>query len=117
MKVSIIIPTHNRLEKLRETVERLRGQDFPTEDYEIVIVDDGSNPPVTFEKDFTVSPKVMIFRLEGEERSVARNTGAGEATGELLIFVDDDISTEKDFVASHWQAHQEFSDVKAFWKI
>jgi glycosyltransferase involved in cell wall biosynthesis len=57
MKVSIIIPTHNRLEKLRETVEYLRLQDFPTTDYEIVVVDDGSNPPVTFEKYFTFMPQ------------------------------------------------------------
>jgi GT2 family glycosyltransferase len=110
MKVSIVIPTHNRLEKLRETVEKLRLQDFSTEDYEIVVVDDGSNPPVTFEKEFTVAPNVTIIRMEGEERSVARNTGAREAHGELLIFIDDDISTQKDFVEKHWQTHQEFSD-------
>lgn len=117
MKVSIIIPTHNRLEKLRETVEKLREQDFPTEDFEIIVVDDGSNPPVTFEKDFTVSPEVKIVRLEGEERSVARNTGAREAGGELLIFVDDDISVKKDFVEKHWQAHQEFSEALAIGEI
>jgi glycosyltransferase involved in cell wall biosynthesis len=117
MKVSIIIPTHNRLEKLRQTVEKLRSQDFPNEDYEIVVVDDGSDPPITFEKDFTVSPKVSIVRLEGEERSVARNTGGRQAMGELLIFVDDDISTEKDFVEAHWQAHQEFPEALAIGEI
>ncbi|HRH41380.1 MAG TPA: glycosyltransferase [Pyrinomonadaceae bacterium] len=117
MKVSIIIPTHNRLEKLRETVEYLRLQDFPTTDYEIVVVDDGSNPPVTFEKEFTVLPNVRIVRLEGEERSVARNSGAREANGELLIFVDDDITTKEDFVENHWQIHQEFTNALAIGEI
>ncbi|MBX7174987.1 MAG: glycosyltransferase [Pyrinomonadaceae bacterium] len=117
MKVSIIIPTHNRLEKLRETAEKLRLQDFSVADYEIVVVDDGSNPPVTFEKDFMVSPNVRIIRLEGEERSVARNTGAREAKGELLIFVDDDITTKPDFVKNHWQAHQEFVNALAIGEI
>jgi glycosyltransferase involved in cell wall biosynthesis len=117
MKVSIVIPTHNRLEKLRETVEKLRGQDFPSEDYEIVVVDDGSNPPVAFEKEFTVAPNIKIIRLEGEERSVARNTGAREAHGELLIFIDDDIAVKSDFVEKHWQAHQEFSDALAVGEI
>jgi glycosyltransferase involved in cell wall biosynthesis len=117
MKVSIVIPTHNRPEKLRETVEKLRGQDFPSEDYEIVVVDDGSNPPVAFEKEFTVAPNIKIIRLEGEERSVARNTGAREAHGELLIFIDDDIAVKSDFVEKHWQAHQEFSDALAVGEI
>ena len=117
MKVSVVIPTHNRLEKLRETVEKLRLQDFPKEDYEIIVVDDGSNPPVVFEKDFTVSSSVKIVRLEGEERSVARNTGAKNAQGELLIFIDDDIFTQPDFIEKHWQAHQEFSDLLAIGEI
>lgn len=117
MKISIVIPTHNRLEKLRETVNYLRLQDFPIADYEILVVDDGSNPPVAFEKNFTVSPDVRIVRLEGEERSVARNTGAREAKGELLIFVDDDITTKSDFVKNHWQAHQEFINALAIGEI
>lgn len=117
MKVSIVIPTHNRLEKLRETVEKLRLQDFPKEDYEIVVVDDGSNPPVAFEKDFTVTPDVRIVRLEGEERSVARNRGAKEAKGKLVIFIDDDISTKPDFIEKHWWAHQEFSKALAVGEI
>ncbi|CAF3932586.1 unnamed protein product [Rotaria sp. Silwood1] len=117
MKVSIIIPTHNRLEKLRETIERLRLQSFPKENYEIVVVDDGSNPPVTFEKEFIISPKIQIVRLEGEERSAARNKGSQKAEGELLIFVDDDISTKPDFIESHWQAHQDFSKSLAVGRI
>ena len=51
MKVSVVIPTHNRPEKLRETVNYLRLQDFAKNDYEIVVVDDGSNPPVAFDSE------------------------------------------------------------------
>jgi glycosyltransferase involved in cell wall biosynthesis len=117
MKVSIIIPTHNRPGKLRETLEKLRSQDFPARDYEIIVVDDGSNPPVAFEKDFMVSPRISLVRLEGEERSVARNTGARQAKAELLIFVDDDISTRQNFIKEHWQAHQEFSEALVIGEI
>ncbi len=111
MKVSIVIPTHNRPEKLRETVNYLRLQDFTKAGYEIVVVDDGSTPPVKFEQDFTFSPTVRIVRLEGEERSVARNKGANAAKGELVIFIDDDITTKPDFIESHWQIQQEFSNL------
>ncbi len=117
MKVSIIIPTHNRPEKLRETIDLLRSQDFPVGDFEIVVVDDGSEPPVAFDPDFTRIPQIRTVRLEGAERSVARNTGAREAAGELLIFVDDDISVKEDFVSAHWQAHLEFGDALAIGAI
>jgi glycosyltransferase involved in cell wall biosynthesis len=117
MKVSIVIPTHNRPEKLRETVEKLRRQNFPPEEYEIVVVDDGSTPPVVFEEDFTVRPKIRLVRLEGEERSVARNTGARQSAGEIVIFVDDDISTREDFIDCHWRAHQEFTNALAVGEI
>ena len=113
MKISVIIPTHNRHEKLRETVAGLRQQNFSTEDYEIIVVDDTSTPPVAFEKDFTDSPNVSVIRLEGAERSLARNTGANAATGELLVFVDNDIEVNKEFLAEHWRAHTEFSDALA----
>lgn len=110
MKVSIVIPTHHRPEKLKETIKGLRSQDFPTEDYEILVVDDGSVPAVTLDQDLVVSPTVRLFRLEGVERSAARNAGAKDARGELLIFVDDDISVQTDFIRVHWEAHQEFKD-------
>ncbi len=38
MKISVVIPTHNRQEKLTETIENLRRQNFPAEDFEIVVV-------------------------------------------------------------------------------
>ena len=113
MKISVIIPTHNRHEKLRETVAGLRQQNFSTEDYEIIVVDDTSTPPVAFEKDFTDSPNVSVIRLEGAERSLARNTGANAANGQLLVFVDNDIEVNKEFLAEHWRAHTEFSDALA----
>lgn len=110
MKISIIIPTHNRHQQLLETIEKLRRQSFPAEDFEILVVDDGSNPPVTLPKEFTALPETSVIRLEGLERSVARNTGAANAKGELLVFIDDDITVGENFLADYWKAHLEFPD-------
>ena len=53
---------------------------------------------------------IKLLRLENVERSAARNAGANIASGELLIFIDDDISVEADFVEAHLKAHAEWPD-------
>ncbi|MFH1115048.1 MAG: glycosyltransferase [Pseudomonadota bacterium] len=84
--VSVIIPTYNRLELLKETVESVRAQVF--RDFEIIVVDDGSS-------DGTAE------WLEGRDdiRSVgqanagiatSRNNGAAMARGRWLAFLDHD---------------------------
>lgn len=100
--VSIVIPTHNRQSCLEETLSHLAKQTL--HDYEVIVVDDGSSPPVS------VSEPVRLVRLEGEERSAARNAGAKAAHGDLLIFIDDDISVRPDFVERHFVAHHEWPD-------
>jgi GT2 family glycosyltransferase len=109
-KISVIIPTHNRQEQVIKTVENLRQQNFPPGEYEIIVVDDGSSPPISLPTEFSSAPPVRIIRLEGVERSIARNTGAGKASGELLVFLDDDIFIEKDSLNNFWQAHIDFPD-------
>ncbi|MEP7273158.1 MAG: glycosyltransferase [Acidobacteriota bacterium] len=102
--VSVVIPTHNRPATLVETLGHLEKQTLNRAYYEIIVVDDGSSPPVT------VAPPVRLVRLEGEERSAARNAGAKAARGELLVFIDDDITVDRDFLKSHLEAHREWPD-------
>jgi glycosyltransferase involved in cell wall biosynthesis len=110
MKISVVIPTHNRHQKLKETVEKLRQQDFSANEYEIIVVDDGSTPPLDLSAEFIIPPKVSVVRLEGVERSRARNSGATKARGKLLVFIDDDIGVDRNFLADYWRAHLEFPD-------
>jgi glycosyltransferase involved in cell wall biosynthesis len=42
LRLSAIIPTHNRCKELRRTLESLKTQTLPPEDYEIIVVDNGS---------------------------------------------------------------------------
>lgn len=109
IKVSVIIPTHNRPDKIADTVAALRQQTLPATDYEILVMDDGSTPPVVLTGEID-NPRCRVVRLEGVERSAARNAGAAAAQGALLVFVDDDISVERDFLASHLQAQIEWPE-------
>jgi len=107
VKASVIVPTHNRQIKLVETLGCLRRQRLEATEYEIIVVDDGSSPPVVLGESHE-GPLIRLERTESVERSAARNYGASIARGELLIFIDDDISVEHDFVDAHLRAHAEW---------
>jgi GT2 family glycosyltransferase len=107
LKVSVIIPTHNRPDKLADTVACLKQQNLAPGEYEIIVVDDGSSPAVEM-KQVAELPRFTLVRLEGLERSAARNSGAAIARGSLLVFVDDDGTVGSDFLASHLHAQAEW---------
>lgn len=102
ISVTVVVPTRNRPDSLRETLKGLSHQDAPPPFFEIVVVDDGSSPPLSFPA--SVGPPLSLVRLEGVERSAARNAGAARAQGDLLVFLDDDMSVREDFVRRHHDA-------------
>jgi len=108
-KISVIIPTHNREVTLHRAIQCFGRQTLAADNYELVVVDDGSNPPVVLPDDF-VGPRITLIRLEGVERSAARNAGAAEALGDLLVFMDDDMQVGADFLERHLRAQQEWPD-------
>src|SRR5437870_6666188 len=103
LRTTVIIATRNRPQELAATVASLRDQSIAAESFEIVVADDGSAPPVV------LPPPCRVIRLEGVERSAARNAAAGVARGEILIFVDDDMTFRSDFIAQHVAAQNEWA--------
>jgi GT2 family glycosyltransferase len=80
--VSVIVPTHNRPDSLARLMDSL----LPAHPDEVIVVDDGSKPPVALQH-----PQVKLIRNPHPKLvSAARNAGAGAAQGEVLIFIDDD---------------------------
>jgi hypothetical protein len=107
VSISVIIPTHNRPQQLPRTLAALYEQDLATEDYEIIVVDDGSDPQVQLPS-APVAIRQKLLRLEGVERSAARNAGAAAASGDVLVFIDDDIIVNRNFLSGHWQAQTDW---------
>lgn len=103
---TVIIPTHNRPDGVAETLRHLL-EERPGADFEIVVVDDGTDPPLSA----SAAVGVRILRTPGIERSRARNLGALSAKRDLIIFIDDDIGVPPGFVAAHERAATEFGDV------
>lgn len=88
---SIIIPTYNRKNSLRRTLASLAEQTLPVEQFEVIVVDDGSTDG-TGDVAWDEFPfAVRYFCQKNAGATVARNTGAGQSSAEFLIFLDDDI--------------------------
>jgi GT2 family glycosyltransferase len=100
--LSVVVATRDRPEKLGRTLQALRGQRWPS--LEIVVVDDGSVPPLA------PFPPALLMRTQGIGRSAARNLGARAASGEVLVFIDDDILVGSGFLESHARANAEWPD-------
>lgn len=99
MQITVVIATHNRPALLREAIASIQAQSFP--EWDIVVVDDGSHPPVDLEDvNETISGRLRLLRHETPQGpSGARNTGMRAATGDLVTFLDDDDLLKPDALA------------------
>jgi GT2 family glycosyltransferase len=98
--ISIIVPTRNRPRQVAACAAVLGRLQYPRDRYEVIFVDDGSEPPV-------VAPGARVIRQPGRGPAAARNTGVREARGELLAFTDDDCAPAPDWlrhIAQHLTA-------------
>ncbi len=89
---SIIVPTFQRPERLRRCLAALSSMDYPLDRYEVIVVDDGSDPPVEpLVRDAVGSTVTCRFvRQDNQGPGPARNAGAAQARGRWLAFTDDD---------------------------
>jgi len=98
MKVSIIIPTYNEALVLEKCIRSLAEQSF--KDFEIIIVDDGSTDK-TQEVLKNLKQVVSVLKLLEQKHGgagKARNLGAKSASGDILVFVDADMTFDKNFL-------------------
>lgn len=102
MKLSIIIPVYNVEKYIRECLESCLMQEYVTgNDYEIIIINDGStdNSLKIAEKIVEGYVNVTIISQENAGQSVARNKGVSLAKGDYVWFVDADDWVAKDAVS------------------
>jgi len=88
-KVSIIIPTYNRVNVITRAIKSVLGQTY--QNFELIVVDDGSNDNTGKKvKNFNDSRINYICHEENKGGSAARNTGIQVAKGEYIAFLDSD---------------------------
>jgi len=97
-RLSIILPAYNVQQYLSKCIESLLTQDILISDYEIIIVNDGSDDhTLDVVKSYLIKYQdlVILFNQENKGIGAARNVGIRESKGKYLFFVDSD-----DFVQS-----------------
>lgn len=99
-RVSVVVCAYNAANTLPECLASLGQLKYP--DYEVILVDDGST-------DDTPSiaarfPQVRYIRQENHGLSYARNVGASQATGEVVVYTDADCVADEDWLRCLMQA-------------
>jgi glycosyltransferase involved in cell wall biosynthesis len=107
MFFSVVIPTYNRAHILKDCLEALFQQSVAAEDYEVIVVDDGSvDSTKKLVKSMQKLHKNLVYLYqENQRQGKARNLGVKKAKGKVVVFIGDDIIVTKDFLFEHQRLH------------
>lgn len=111
LSISVIIPTYNREEALRDTLVDVLKQDYP--EYEIIVVDQTANhEPQTqaYLEELATEGKIQWYQINWASLPGARNYAVRRAKGDILLFIDDDVELPDGFLAAHARNYTEAGD-------
>lgn len=105
-QVSVIVPNYNGRNLLPRTVDSLCGLRIPAQGLEILLIDDGSTDGsrAWLEQQSLPEHFHLLFHEKNRGRSAARNTGLKVARGEMIVFLDGDLTCTPDLVLEHLDA-------------
>ena len=113
--ISVIICTHNpRQDYLNRVLMALRVQTLPTTEWELLLIDNASKTQLSTEIDLSWHPYSRQIREDKLGLTNARAKGILEASGKVLVFVDDDNVLDADFLEITWQIAQKWSILGAW---
>lgn len=96
MKVSVIVPAYNAMDYIGHCIQGLVSQTFTREEYEVIVVDDGSADTTA---EIVKAFPVRYFFQKNSGPAAARNKGAEEAGGEVILFTDADCVPKEDWIS------------------
>jgi GT2 family glycosyltransferase len=110
--ISVIIPTYQRCASVLRALQALSQQTLSTDAYEVIVCVDGSHDGTREALSrFSAPYKLRVLWQNRRGRAAACNTGVYGATGELLVFLDDDMEPAPGFLTAHQRAHDPRDEV------
>nr|WP_321233385.1 glycosyltransferase family A protein [uncultured Psychroserpens sp.] len=96
-KISVVIPTLNRYNYLKDVLSDLENQDYSN--FEVLIVDQSDPFDETFYKDYKLD--IQLIKQEEKALWLARNNAVRNANGTFIALSEDDVRIEPDWISSH----------------
>lgn len=113
-EISVVIPTFNRCEILMQCLEHLCRQTLPTELFEVLVCDDGSmDQTAEIARSFDTRLRLFYLRQQNMGPASARNMGIGKASGEFILFLNDDALLDSRALEIHLAEHRRLANPKA----
>ncbi|GAA4563332.1 hypothetical protein GCM10023193_32200 [Planotetraspora kaengkrachanensis] len=103
MRVSVIVPAYNGHEKLDLTLAGLADQSYPAHLIEVIVVDNGSEPPLRLPEIRHPNTRLIVCATPG--RANARNAGLRAATGDVIHWLDSDVVLDRVAIEAHMRWH------------
>ena len=111
LSATVVVPYYEAPGELALTLAGLERQTYPRNLFEVVVVDDGSDPPLELAEPTPLRVRVIHQEDLGFGLARARNNGARAAGGDVLAFLDCDMVPEAHWLASHARWHHAASDL------
>lgn len=110
--ISVVIPLYNKEQSIASTLQTVLNQTY--QDFEIVIVDDGSTDHSVEEVTKVLNPRIRLIHQENAGVSAARNRGIEEAKGEYIAFLDADDEWKSDYLKTQYELTQKYPECSVF---
>ncbi|MER6171758.1 glycosyltransferase [Streptosporangium sp. NPDC001681] len=103
LRVSVVIPAYGDQEKLDLALAGLAVQTYPAALTEVIVVDNGSSPPLRLPELRPEGTSLIVCPIPG--RAHARNAGLSAATGDVIHWLDSDVVLDRRSVEAHMRWH------------
>jgi glycosyltransferase involved in cell wall biosynthesis len=108
---SVILPTYNRANILRECLEALERQTLAPENFEVIVVDDGSSDATgAICRDYQSTLALQYLRQTNAGAGAARRRGVQHSRGKFLLFINDDTIASPDLLTVHAATHERHAE-------
>lgn len=103
LKVSVIVPAYGGQDRLDLALAALARQTYPSGLTEVVVVDNGSSPPLRLPAERPRDTRLIVCDTPG--RASARNAGLAEASGDVVHWLDSDVLLTPGAIEAHMRWH------------
>ncbi len=113
--VSVIIPTYKREQVLVDTIKSVLNQKFSR--FELIVVDQTLIHDLKVKEFLISNKKIRYFKISPPSLPAARNFGLTKAKAKFVIFIDDDVYLDKDFIKAHFESYLKYDVVSVVGRI